>query len=173
MQYSCSSPYNVSLENGDTVVVKDIDTCKQGNSNDGLDFDPSLSSRDFVILLESSEVARQISVSSTSTSSNSHSVQVISQQCSINQTSDTVDHLSVEGGFNLSLEGGYNDPAQDTLILLKTILLLLQTLHTLSSTRLREGVALEKSQLKHSHLQGITHARARMLFQWRLVTLWL
>eukprot|EP00983_Pelagomonas_calceolata_P046388 1140138-Pelagomonas_calceolata.AAC.1 len=127
VQYSCSSPYAVSMEIGDSVDVDDIDTCKQGNSNNGLALNTSLSSRDFVILLESSEVARQISVSSTSTSSNSHSVQVISQQCSINQTSDTVvsedrtapatektcllavqDHLSVEGGFN--------DPAQNNFI---------------------------------------------------------
>eukprot|EP00983_Pelagomonas_calceolata_P022557 710174-Pelagomonas_calceolata.AAC.1 len=88
VQNSCSSPYKVSVEIGDTVEVKDINTCEQGNSNDGLAFEPSLGTRDFVILLESSSVARQIFVSSESASSNS--VQVISQQCSTKQTSDTV-----------------------------------------------------------------------------------
>eukprot|EP00983_Pelagomonas_calceolata_P010404 337382-Pelagomonas_calceolata.AAC.1 len=107
VKYSCSSPYNVSVEAGDTAVVTDIDTCEQDNSNDGIAFETSLSSRDYVILLESSSVVRQIIVSSKSTSSGSDSVQVISQQCSTNQTSDTVEYVSEEGYYN---------PAQNTFV---------------------------------------------------------
>eukprot|EP00967_Tisochrysis_lutea_P157041 scaffold317877_cov15-Tisochrysis_lutea.AAC.1 len=87
---SCSSPYKVSLDIGDTKVVEDFDTCKLSNSNDGLAFNTSLDSNDFVIFLESSQIARPVIVSSRSTTSNSDSVQIISQQCSTKQTSDTV-----------------------------------------------------------------------------------
>eukprot|EP00967_Tisochrysis_lutea_P158444 scaffold323831_cov23-Tisochrysis_lutea.AAC.1 len=84
---SCSSPYSMSLEIGGTAEVKDIDTCEQTNS---FALDTGLSSQDFVVLLESSSVMRQIKSSATASGFFKRTILAVSQQCSTDQTSDSV-----------------------------------------------------------------------------------
>eukprot|EP00967_Tisochrysis_lutea_P151745 scaffold295706_cov19-Tisochrysis_lutea.AAC.1 len=103
---------------GDTLEVN-IDTCKQDNSNDGSALETSLSTRDFVIFLESSSEARLIIATSKSSSfSSPDSVQVVSQQCSKNQTSETVvsEDRTTSREEHLSVEQSSSNPAQSTFI---------------------------------------------------------